>query len=129
VIGASRLQANADTPWNGCHPGAITFEAEANLPLMRMARTFEGDQTMRQAGDETNPTSGRDPAEGRSDMELPGADRAKPISDRAPGDAPHAPGDDLPQRLGERIQNEPGTGIGGGEPDLVPDVEVPEETM
>jgi|GEM_PF-3007898 len=74
---------------------------------------------------ETNPgpagTPGREPAEGRPDLELPGADR-----DRERPDTPDA---DLPQRLGERIENGPGPGIAAGEPDLVPDVEVPEETM
>jgi len=73
------------------------------------------------------PTSpGREPAEGPPDMELPGADRDDPTVDREPPDDPSA---NLPERLGERIQNGPGTGIAAGEPDLVPDVEVPEETM
>ena len=96
---------------------------------------------MRQPTDETTPATGRDPAEGRADMELPGADRANPISEREPADAPDpggprpdqqppdSPEDDLPQRLGERIENGPGRGIASGEPDLVPDVEVPKETM
>jgi hypothetical protein len=38
---------------------------------------------------------------------------------------PDTPDADLPQRLGRRIENGPNA----GEPDLVPDVEVPEETM
>jgi len=86
------------------------------------------------------PTPGGDPAEGRPEMELPGADRdtgadrqppsvpspdGRPV-DREPPDDPNA---DLPERLGERIEHGPGTGIAAGEPDLVPDVEVPEETM
>jgi hypothetical protein len=74
---------------------------------------------------ETNPgrseTTGREPAEGRPDLELPGADRGREL--------PDTPDADLPQRLGERIQDGPGPGIASGEPDLVPDVEVPEETM
>ena len=97
---------------------------------------------MRQPSSETPGLPGRDPAEGRPDMDLPGADQAQPMGERTPGDAPDpgitppadreppdSPGDDLPARLGERIQNGPGTGIASGEPDLVPDVEVPEETM
>jgi hypothetical protein len=88
------------------------------------------------------PTPGPEPAEGRPDMNLPGADQPQPISERTPGDAPDpgpmprpqpeppdSPGEDLPERLGERIENGPGTGIAAGEPDLVPDVQVPEETM
>ena len=96
---------------------------------------------MRQPSSETPGLPGRDPAEGRPDMDLPGADQADPIGERTPGDAPDtgvprpdrqppdSPGADLPERLGKRIQNGPGTGIASGEPDLVPDVEVPEETM
>jgi hypothetical protein len=74
-------------------------------------------------------------------MHLPGADRA-PIGERTPGDAPgpgetppqdrqppDSPDGDLPQRLGERVENGPGTGIATGEPDLLPNVDVPEETM
>lgn len=61
-----------------------------------------------------------DPAEGRPDMHLPGADQPAPAPDRE---------DELPQRLGERIENGPGKGIATGEPDLLPDVEVPESQM
>jgi hypothetical protein len=76
---------------------------------------------MRQPNDPTA-TPGRDPAEGRPDMNVPGADR----DDREPPDAPNT---ELPERLGDRVENGPGPGIATGEPDLVPDVEVPEETM
>lgn len=61
-----------------------------------------------------------DPAEGRPDMHLPGADRPNP----APGRE-----SDLPQRLGERIEHGSGEGIATGEPDLLPNVEVPEAQM
>lgn len=61
-----------------------------------------------------------DPAEGRPDMNLPGADRPNPAPDRE---------DDLPQRLGERIETGPGEGIASGEPDLLPNVEIPETQM
>jgi hypothetical protein len=76
---------------------------------------------MRDQNDATA-TPGREPAEGRPDMNIPGADR----DDREPPDGPNS---DLPERLGERVENKPGSGIASGEPDLVPDVEVPEETM
>jgi hypothetical protein len=84
---------------------------------------------------------GGEPAEGRPDMELPGADRDDPGVDRQPPaipnpdgrpadrEPPDDPNADLPERLGQRIQNGAGTGIAAGEPDLVPDVEVSEETM
>ena len=96
---------------------------------------------MRQPTSDSPSVPGRDPAEG-PDMDLPGADHADPVGERTPDDKPYpgdtpqpdreppdSPLDDLPKRLGERIENGPGTGIGGGEPDLMPDVEVPEETM
>ena len=64
-----------------------------------------------------------DPAEGHPDMELPGAEGPGPRPD-----VPETPDADLPQRLGERIENGPGGGVAGG-PDLLPDVDVPESTM
>jgi len=97
--------------------------------------------TMRQPTSDDRNLPGDDPAEGGPEMELPGADTAEPISERLPGDAPapgempplreppDSPGTDMPERLGERVQNGPGTGIATGEPDLMPNVEVPEETM
>ena len=65
-------------------------------------------------------TPGANPAEGRPDLGIPGADHPDPPPDR---DA------DLPERLGERIEKGPGAGIATGEPDLLPNVEVPESTM
>jgi hypothetical protein len=59
------------------------------------------------------------PAEGRPDLGIPGADRP----DELPGRE-----DDLPERLGERISGG-AEGIATGEPDLKPDVEIPDETM
>ena len=59
------------------------------------------------------------PAEGGPDMELPGADRPQPRPDT---------NDDLPARLGERIERRP-PGVAIGEADLLPDVEVPDEQM
>lgn len=59
-----------------------------------------------------------DPAEGAPKMDFPGAD-----TELAPDR-----NDDLPQRLGERIESGP-DGIGTGEPDLLPDVEPPENVM
>jgi hypothetical protein len=65
-------------------------------------------------------TGGTNPAEGRPDLGLPGADRP---------DVPPGPQDDLPERLGQRIENGSSSGLATGEPDVLPDVEVPEETM
>ena len=59
------------------------------------------------------PTPGDLPAEGRSDLGFPGADRD----------------DDLPERLGERIENGSSSAIATGGPDVLPDVEPPETTM
>ena len=64
--------------------------------------------------------SGADPAEGRPDLGIPGADRQ---------DVPPGPQDDLPERLGQRIENGSSSGLAAGEPDVLPDVEVPDETM
>ena len=60
-----------------------------------------------------------EPAEGRPDLGIPGADRP----DELPGRE-----DDLPERLGERISGG-AQGIATGEPDIKPDVEIPDETM
>ena len=60
-----------------------------------------------------------EPAEGRPDMDLPGADRPAPVDD---------PGARQPERLAERIDDKSG-GIAAGEPDLLPDVEVPDAPM
>lgn len=61
-----------------------------------------------------------DPAEGRPDLGIPGADRPE---------APPAREEDLPEQLSERIYGGGGQGIATGTPDLKPDVEVPESTM
>ena len=63
---------------------------------------------------------GADRPAGRPDLGLPGADHPEPAPDRD---------DDLPQRLGERIEHGPSDGVASGEPDLLPNVEVPAETM
>lgn len=42
---------------------------------------------------------------------------------------PGAREDELPERLGERVEDGPGEGIATGETDLLPDVESPESTM
>jgi hypothetical protein len=62
---------------------------------------------------------GGDPAEGRPDLGIPGADVPEREPDRE---------DELPERLSERIYGGDG-GIASGEPDLKPDVEVPKESM
>jgi hypothetical protein len=61
-----------------------------------------------------------DPAEGRPDLGLPGADRPDALSGRE---------DDLPEKLSDRIYGGGAEGLASGEPDLKPDVEVPDETM
>ena len=60
-----------------------------------------------------------EPAEGRPELGIPGADRPHELPGRE---------DDLPERLGERIAGGD-EGLATGEPDLKPDVEVPEATM
>ena len=72
---------------------------------------------LQDSNDPTTPTI--DPPEGRPDMDLPGAQRPEPQED---------PKDELPQRLGERIEQGP-SGIASGEPDLLPNVEVPNAQM
>lgn len=65
-----------------------------------------------------------DPAEGRPDLGIPGADRP---DDRL--EVPPGPQDDLPERLSERIYGGAGQNVAAGEPDIKPDVETPNETM
>lgn len=95
---------------------------------------------MRQQTTGSSSTPGASPAEGRSDLGLPGADHDDAIGQQPgrtpdpgmpdPNDQPsEAPETDLPERLGERIQDGPRGGIATGEPDLMPNVDVPEETM
>jgi hypothetical protein len=79
---------------------------------------------MRQPTTDTPRNPDPEPAEGRTDMDLPGADHPGPRPD-----LPETPEAELPQRLGERIENGPGGGAASGEPDVLPDVDVPEETM
>jgi hypothetical protein len=61
-----------------------------------------------------------DPAEGRPDLGIPGADQP----DAHPGRE-----DQLPERLSERIYGGGEQGLATGEPDLKPDVEIPDESM
>jgi hypothetical protein len=79
---------------------------------------------MRQPTTDTPRNPDPEPAQRRLEMDLPGADHP----DRRP-DQPDAPDADLPQRLGERIASGPGGAVASGEPDLLPDVDVPEGTM
>ena len=65
-------------------------------------------------------TTADNPAEGRPDLGIPGADRQ---------DVPAGSEDDLPERLGQRIENGSSSGLATGEPDVLPDVEVPDATM
>lgn len=75
---------------------------------------------MRNTPNETTTPTDIEPAEGRPDMDLPGADRPEPAYD---------PSADLPARLGRRIEEGPGEDIATGETDLLPDVEVPAGQM
>jgi hypothetical protein len=61
-----------------------------------------------------------DLAEGRPDLGLPGADRPDALPGRE---------DDLPEKLSDRIYGGGAEDLASGEPDLKPDVEVPDETM
>jgi hypothetical protein len=71
--------------------------------------------------DPNDMTQAREPAEGRPDLGIPGADRPdEPLPGRE---------DELPERLSERIYGGGEQGIASGEPDLKPDVEVPDATM
>jgi hypothetical protein len=95
---------------------------------------------MQQPADDQPTSPGRHPAEG-PEMRLPGADQDDridrqppdgPNPDGTPGrdqDPPDDPSADLPERLGRRIENGPSAGMTTGGSDLVPDVQVPEETM
>jgi hypothetical protein len=73
----------------------------------------------RQSGERAHDPD-REPAEGRPDLELPGADRPE---------LPADPESDLPERLGERVETGPGGAIATGGPDVLPDVDVPDESM
>lgn len=61
------------------------------------------------------------PAEGGPDNRLPGADPGSGL--------PGTQDDNLPERLGERIENGSSSAIAPGGSDLLPDVEPPETTM
>ena len=81
--------------------------------------SMSGDPTGDLAGE--RPTPGSQPAEGAPDSRLPGADRGSGL--------PGTNDDELPQRLGERIENGSSSSIAPGGSDVLPDVEPPETTM
>jgi hypothetical protein len=94
-----------------------------------------GERAMQQPPTDVPSTPGREPAEGRPDLNLPGADRPDvddsgrqndPDPNRTP---PDGPAREQPERLGAAIELGPGEGIARGEPDLVADVEPPDESM
>jgi hypothetical protein len=87
------------------------------------------------------PDSGTQPAEGRDDLDIPGADVSGPPSEHPdapmPGiqptrdiaDEPDSRERDRRDQLGERVRvGMPGPAA-STEPDVLPDVEVPEEQM
>lgn len=61
------------------------------------------------------------------DNELPA--KRGPVDDTESHPDSRRQGDDLPERLGERIENGSSSSISPGEPDVLPDVEVPDTTM
>ena len=83
---------------------------------------------MQQRDADAPSTPGREPAEGRADFNLPGADRSG-AGDEPNRTSPVGPDTEQPERLGEAIELGPGEGIARGEPDLVADVEPPDESM
>jgi hypothetical protein len=83
---------------------------------------------MQQPPTDVPSTPGQEPAEGRPDLDLPGADRPD-VEDQPERTPPDGPDMEQPQRLGEAIELGPGEGMARGEPDLVADVEPPEESM
>ena len=72
-----------------------------------------------------------DPAGDRPEPGLPGADRETPrdLQTPSPQQAPGEREDELPARLGERIGRGPGDGGAIDDPDLLPDVQIPETAM
>jgi hypothetical protein len=107
VSGATQALAGAAQP--ACNKLARSIAPTTHREVIDMDR-------------DTNSTTGanREPAEGRPDLGIPGAD----TPDELPGRE-----EELPERLSERIYGGSGQGVATGEPDLKPDVEIPEETM
>lgn len=73
-------------------------------------------------------TAQQPPAEGRPDLGIPGADQEPNPNADDPAGGPAGPTADLPERLARRI-GDPGAGVVTGEPDLLPDVEPPDNPM
>lgn len=75
-----------------------------------------------------------DPAEGRTDLDLPGAERGRPAdvppTNRAPrprGDAPDSPEAERRDELADRVGVGGPSPAGRDRPDVLPDVEPPDE--
>ena len=62
-----------------------------------------------------------DRPDGEPEMRLPGADQGSGL--------PGTSDDNLPQRLGERLENGSSSSMATGEPDVLPDMEPPDTTM
>lgn len=83
------------------------------------------------------PTSSTSPAEGRADLDLPGADHGRPAGQPEDPALPEGPsagagepgGSELDRRdaLAERVGAGTPSPAGRDRPDVLPDVEVPEE--
>lgn len=97
---------------------------DAEIPAKRGQIDETDEHPDSRPGDDASsdrPTSGEEPAEGPPDMRLPGADQGSGL--------PGTQDDNLPQRLGERIENGSSSSIATGGSDVLPDVEPPETTM
>src|SRR5262245_36625502 len=104
-----------------CRPSCLRRRASPAAPgatrLQPRGEQHRPDEFLRMGGDaldqNTKPQTSisPEPAEGRPDLGLPGADRP----DELPGRE-----NDLPERLGERISGDD-RGVATGEPDLKPD--------
>jgi hypothetical protein len=109
-------------PESGGH-GQSGFDEldDAEIEPKRGKPDMLGDQATGEQPTGERPTPGSDPAEGAPDSRLPGADRGSGL--------PGTQDDNLPERLGERLENGSSSAIAPGGSDVLPDVEPPETTM
>lgn len=77
------------------------------------------------------PVDGREPAEGRDDLDLPGADRADTpmYLPRAGRHGSDDPGTERRDELADRVRRGGPGAAGSIDSDLRPDVEIPEDQM
>lgn len=87
-------------------------------------------QTLRTLRASIDGGRGQDPAEGRADLDLPGADREPPTDTGPGGDTPGVSGTpeaDRRDELADRVGSGSASPAGRDRPDVLPDVEVPDE--